>query len=297
MKGSPIEWCDDTANPMRGCDGCELWTPDNRTCYAGKLTQIRAAQTVPPRGYPTSFDRVGLFPGQLMEAARLPDLAGTSRPVKPWLSDARRLIFVGDMGDILSRDVSFEYLEAEFIIPATSPLGARHCWLILTKRPARLGEFAAHLDRVGVPWPENIWVGTTVTRAATLGRLTQLLRVQGPTTRFVSVEPQFERLSLAPWLGGLSWVIQGGESGAAKGKGIRARPFDLAWARALRDECAARGVPYFLKQLGSRPFDGDKPLVAPGRYGKDWDRWPDDLKVRQMPHAAFPNVSRAKKAG
>lgn len=28
----------------------------------------------------------------------------------------------------------------------------------------------------------------------------------------------------------------------------RARPCDVAWLRSLRDQCAAAGVPYFLKQ-------------------------------------------------
>ena len=37
-KDTEIEWCDSTVNPMMGCDGCELWTAKNKTCYAGVLT-------------------------------------------------------------------------------------------------------------------------------------------------------------------------------------------------------------------------------------------------------------------
>jgi hypothetical protein len=44
-------------------------------------------------------------------------------------------------------------------------------------------------------------------------------------------------------LTGIDWVICGGESGP------RRRPMDLAWARALRDECAAVPIPYFFKQV------------------------------------------------
>lgn len=45
----------------------------------------------------------------------------------------------------------------------------------------------------------------------------------------------------------LDWVIVGGESGAR----VVARPFDLQWARDLRDECATADAPFFFKQAGS----------------------------------------------
>ena len=45
-------------------------------------------------------------------------------------------------------------------------------------------------------------------------------------------------------LPGLDWVIVGGESGPG------ARPMHPDWARSLRDQCAAAGVPFFFKQWG-----------------------------------------------
>jgi protein gp37 len=42
----------------------------------------------------------------------------------------------------------------------------------------------------------------------------------------------------------IDWVIVGGESGPA------ARPMHPDWARSLRDQCAAAGVPFFFKQWG-----------------------------------------------
>jgi protein gp37 len=42
----------------------------------------------------------------------------------------------------------------------------------------------------------------------------------------------------------LDWVIAGGESGS------RARPMHPDWARGLRDQCQAAGVPFFFKQWG-----------------------------------------------
>jgi hypothetical protein len=44
---------------------------------------------------------------------------------------------------------------------------------------------------------------------------------------------------------GLDWIIVGGESGPG------ARPMHPGWARSIRDQCAAAGVPFFFKQWGA----------------------------------------------
>ena len=50
----------------------------------------------------------------------------------------------------------------------------------------------------------------------------------------------------------LDWVICGGESGPG------ARPMHPDWARSLRDQCVAAGVPFFFKQWESRvPWQAD----------------------------------------
>jgi protein gp37 len=63
---------------------------------------------------------------------------------------------------------------------------------------------------------------------------------------------QITRAGAIPWDSGftplqaIDWCVVGGESGHG------ARPFDLAWARAVRDQCVGAGVPYFFKQAGAR---------------------------------------------
>ena len=49
---------------------------------------------------------------------------------------------------------------------------------------------------------------------------------------------------------GLDWVVVGGESGPG------ARPMRRDWARSLRDQCAATGVPFLFKQWGEWAPDG-----------------------------------------
>lgn len=127
-------------------------------------------------------------------------------------------------------------------------------WLLLTKRPHLAGKW---VDRQG-PLPRNVWLGVTAeTQAMADLRIPQLLAIDDPTprVRFVSIEPMLGPVDLTAspdwfqgepgWGQAIGWVIAGGESGTS------ARPSHPAWFRALRDQCVAAGVPFFLKQWGA----------------------------------------------
>ncbi|MGK4008385.1 DUF5131 family protein [Sorangium sp. So ce1036] len=282
MQGTGIQWCDDTVNPTMGCDGCELWGPQRKSCYAGVLHERKGGRHP---GFAPSFDRVTLFAGRMAKAARLSDLRDRGRLHKPWLDGSPRLIFVSDMSDALSSAVSFEYLEHELVRNVTSPEGQRHRWLWLTKRPHRMAEFSAQLRAWGIRWPSNLWAGTSITSAAMTNRIDALLGVGDKSTlRFLSVEPQVEAVDLDAWLPTIDWVIQGGESGED------ARPFDVAWARTLRDACRRAKVPYFLKQLGANVLLDHSELQLRDRHGGNWSEWPDDLVSRHVPTVLLPGV-------
>jgi protein gp37 len=288
---TPIEWCDSSANPVMGCDGCELWQAGangRRSCYAGQLHEFRGGRP----GYAKAFDVAERFPGRVAKAARWSDLTGTERPEKPWLNGLPRLIFLSDMGDALSKPISFEYLKKEIIDNVTSEHGRRHRWLWLTKQPRRMLEFSHWLEgflgtfnggEFSIKWPSNLWAGTslTSTKGLNLLRIDSLLRIgDANTTRFLSIEPQvepFSRLWLPEKSDGIHWVINGGESGK------EARPFDLQWARWLRASCKDRGSAYFLKQLGANVIDEGVCRRFEDSHGGDWNEWPTDLRVREMP--------------
>lgn len=122
----------------------------------------------------------------------------------------------------------------------------------------------------GFAWPlPNVWLGVSVEdQAAANERIPELLATPA-AVRFLSCEPLIGPLvldasdvlareapgtvSLGDWLrplrlGGyrddavVDWVIAGCESGPG------ARPCSVEWLRALRDQCAEAGVPFFLKQ-------------------------------------------------
>ncbi len=277
MEETGIQWCDDTVNPTMGCDGCELWNAKTNIfkCYAGQLHVLRAGKNP---GHAPRFEDVTLFPGRMVKAAKKADLRGRKRKKKPWLNGYPRLIFVSDMSDALSKVVSFEFLESEVITHVTSPHGRRHVWLWLTKLPARMARFSAWLKVRDWEWPRNLWPGTSLTGKTSTSRVKDLLKVGNDrTTRFLSVEPQWEEIPLEREVGQIDWVIQGGESGAGSKK------FDIDWARQLRDVCREKNTPYFLKQVGANAYEGRKNLDYRDSHGGEWGEWPKDLRVRQIP--------------
>jgi hypothetical protein len=115
-----------------------------------------------------------------------------------------------------------------------------------------------------IEWPlKNCWLGVSVEdQAAADARIPHLLQTPA-ALRFVSVEPMLGPVKIPdkalcpcsycvggkphPYCAGqprIDWVICGGETGPS------ARPMHPAWARDLRDQCIAAGVPFFFKQWG-----------------------------------------------
>lgn len=271
-QNTAIQWCDSTENPTMGCAGCELWSSERQTCYAGVLHQRFGGVS---SGYAPEFEQVTLFPGRMRRASRWSDLSGRKRKNKPWLDGMPRLIFVSDMSDALSESVEFDFLKEEVIDNVTSEDGQRHCWLWLTKRPQRMAAFSRRLEQ---NWPTNLWVATSITTQKSSSRIKHLLEVgDSETTRFLSVEPQWESINLQEWLPEIDWVIQGGESGSD------AHPFHVEWAESLIKQCQEADVPYFLKQLGSNVcWKGTQSRYVHSHAG-NWDEWPSDIRVRQFP--------------
>ena len=230
------------------------------------------------KGYSPTFEELTFWPGRMAEAAKWADLMMTTRKNKAWLDGLPRTIFVSDMSDALSDVVSFDFLENEIVRIASSLDGKRHHWLWLTKRPDRMAQFSGILAEKGIPWPANLWAGTSITTEGTTGRIKHLLRVGDERTiRFLSVEPQREKIDLRKWLPRLDWIIQGGESGRY------ARPFDLEWATELNGQCKEAGVAYFLKQLGSKVLSAGRRRQFHDGHAGDWSEWPKRLRVREMP--------------
>jgi protein gp37 len=84
----------------------------------------------------------------------------------------------------------------------------------------------------------------------------------------LSVEPLLEDLGALD-LRGIHWVIVGGESGPGF------RPMDHAWARSVRDQCVAAGVPFFFKQSAALRTEVGTRLIEADGSRTTWHEYPD----------------------
>ena len=118
----------------------------------------------------------------------------------------------------------------------------------------------------GRGWPlMNVWLGvSTENQDAAHWRIPDLLATPA-AVRFVSAEPLIGPIDFTAaspngrsLLEDLNWLITGCESGAC------ARECEVEWLRSLRDQCAAAGVAFFLKQAEESADLGADGLLEPG---------------------------------
>jgi protein gp37 len=163
-------------------------------------------------------------------------------------------IFVNSMSDLFHEDVPEEFLQRVFQVMRSAHW---HRFQVLTKRAERLAVLDERLD-----WPPNVWMGVSVETAAYKPRI-DALRKTGAAVKFLSLEPLLGSLGKLR-LGGIDWVIAGGESGPG------ARPMQEEWVLDLRDQCQRARVPFFFKQWGGV----NKKRAGRVLEGRTWDELP-----------------------
>lgn len=268
-----IEWAHHTFNPWTGCTKI---SPACDHCYAEGWSK-RAG------------DRVGKWgPG----APRVRTTVANWKQPERWNAEAERLgvrhsVFCASLGDVFDNEVPREWRDDL----ATLILNTPHLdWLLLTKRIGNAGDMLGAMFLDGPP--DNVWIGATISSQAEADRdIPKLLRVPA-AKRFLSCEPLLGPLRLwrltaldfeespegaevyplrgiyavpdCDWPGPkLDWVIVGGESGP------NARPMHPDWARSLRDQCQAAGVPFLFKQWGEWMPPESPTTKYPGREWRD----------------------------
>lgn len=246
---SKIEWCDHTFNPWVGC---QKVSPGCDHCYAEGWAKRSGMVTWGPHG-----------------TRKLTSAANWRQPLR-WNAQAERegrrfRVFCASLADVFDNRVPQQWHSELFdLIERTPHLD----WLLLTKRPQNIP------DLIWPKWddglPLNIWLGTTVENQEEADRrIFHLIRVPA-AVHFLSCEPLLGPVDLSlpmqeyqhrpSFISRINWVIAGGESGG------KARPMAPIWAKSLRDQCAAAGVPFLFKQWGewapTRPVPG-------GDFGAD----------------------------
>lgn len=251
-----ISWCDASLALVTGCtpagEGCQH-------CYAKRMFHRLASMPNSPKYRGREFCDVQCHEDEL---------------VKPLRWKMPRSIFISPMGDLFHKDVPFQFVArlwwvmgqcAGYLDPSRT---RGHEFIILTKRPDRMREFfdgwaddetrrgwienlGEMYDWMSGPkyWPEvfpNVVLGVSCSTQAEVDQWLPVLLGTPAARRVVSLEPLVGPVSLrrGPATFDLDGVIVGGESGPG------ARPMHAEWVRDLRDECAAAGVPFMLKQWG-----------------------------------------------
>lgn len=284
-ENSKIEWCDHTFNPWEGCQkvgpGCDHCYAETRNARFGGGQAINWGPGAPRRRTSSANWRKPLQ--WQVQAAEFMAMQGR-----------RQRVFCASLADVFDNEVPPAWRAELFALIASTP---DLDWLLLTKRIGNVAKMieAAGMQKHGLP--HNVWLGATIVNQEEANRDIPKLAAVRASVRFLSMEPLLGpvdlRLVTKTWAPGrcnhccngdrcddrshydrnhcphchgtggqpIKWVIVGGESGPG------ARPMHPNWARSLRDQCAAAGVPFFMKQMTKKA------------------EIPSDLLVREFPHA------------
>ena len=239
MGDTTIPWATKTWNPVVGCTpvsaGCEH-------CYAKRIYE---------RFHPgRSFSEVHTIEARLEEPLH-------------WRNPQR--VFVCSMSDLFHHAVPIDVINHVW---QTMLLARQHTFIVLTKRPERM---LRTMNLFGLVLP-NVWLGVTAENQAMADERIPLLLKTPAAVRFVSIEPAIGRVDISRCVEtgargelGISWLIMGCESGPGR------RPMNIMWARSVRDQCQAAGIPFFFKQGQS----GGRVVSMPYLDGRQWAEYPE----------------------
>ena len=203
MNRTKIEWTDYSWNPITGCKhGC--WY-----CYARRL--CLRFKKVFPNGFEPTF-----YPERLKE---------------PWELKKPSKIFVCSIADLFAPWTPVEWRYDVLLAADECPV--KHTFQFLTKNPELIEKF--------VNFPNNFWIGTTVTNENKDWKNIAEIKKVRAKVRFVSFEPLLGQLPDAICLEGLQWIIIGKLTGSKKVK------LDGYWVAHILNEANRHGIPVFLK--------------------------------------------------
>ncbi|MBA4079681.1 MAG: phage Gp37/Gp68 family protein [Erythrobacter sp.] len=281
--GTHIEWTDATWNPITGCS---LASPGCTNCYAMHLAGTRLKNEAKRAGLTREVNGNHVWTGEVRfnEAELLAPLRW-KRPrmifvcahgdlfhesVPSWWLDRIFAVMA------LCPQHTFQVLTKRADRMRVYLTLGRHIEIQQQTRGLGLHELdrrermESHVQRGALLPLPNVWLGVSVEDQQRADERIPDLLATPAAVRWISAEPLLGPVDLtnisgaeksreygspvhgwsAIWRNNgigracLDWVVVGGESGS------KGRPMHPDWARSLRDQCAAAGVPFFFKQWG-----------------------------------------------
>src|SRR6185437_3945123 len=267
---SHIEWTDATWNPATGCTKI---SPGCAHCYIERTPPFRVNHR--------RFDAKGHIPIHL-HPERLTQPLHWKRPRRVFVNSLSDLFHEGIHDDFIDQVFAVmaltpqhtyqiltkrpermrDYCESSERQNATGRIADIVMWIRRGRGDERPIAPLPHLAPGAIWYPlANVWLGVTCENQHFADERIPLLLQTPAAVRFVSYEPALGPVNFR-WVNGwrdvisgkveangestsrIDWVICGGESGPG------ARPMHPEWARSVRDQCVAAGVPFFFKQWG-----------------------------------------------
>ena len=251
MNRTKIEWCKNpdgtqgyTWNPITGClNNCSY-------CYARKLANGRLKSRME-----ANFDLAGVdcaetdcphCPSEMCEDPFYPRLwKGRLRNIS--YSETQRGIFVCSMGELFGPTLPPDWTGAVLEQCRRHPDDR---FYLLTKQPQELAKWS--------PFPDNCWVGVSVTNETDFQRAMNYLPYVQAKVRYLSIEPFLGRIlttkgQLERYI---DWLIIGAQTKPT------VMP-EREWVREVVKAADVAGIPVFLK-------DSISPLTVPVEWSSPW---------------------------
>ena len=269
MNHTSIEWAKNpdgtpgyTCNPKTGClnhtDG--LCKGGGFPCYAYKLANTRLKErylanknwdTRTPKEYEGYPNLDPFYPRWWPE--KLEQIRKRKKPAG---------IFLDDMSDWMGDYWSEEWTRQELQVMRDSP---QHRFYTLTKQPQNLPKW--------LPFPDNCWVGVTVTDSASLAIACGYLRDIKASIKYLSIEPYLGMILATDMtrmlliMADIRWLIIGAQTKPYK-------PPRLEWVKEIATLADKDTIPLFLKDNIYK--------LAMDRPAEDHDLyWEDLANLRQ----------------
>ena len=264
MGFSKIEWTERTWNPIIGCTKV---SPGCTNCYAEKMAKrqihIGMMRSQFSRNIADTFYDYSAVINLDSEGWNGEVVFRQNQISKPLHWRKPCMIFVCSMSDLFQEGIRDEWICNVFEIIEQCP---QHTFQILTKRPGRAVQWFNEYKGFNF---SNVWFGVTAENQATEDARVPKLADVSTAVRFASIEPMLEPIDLVLEHSKiyLDWVIVGCESGPKR------RPCKIEWIQSIVRQCEKAGVLCFVKAIHDEK----------GRVVKDMNKFPPDLRVRQIP--------------